>query len=237
LAKKEFKRVVLKLSGEAFCEKEGFGLDTKVLDALAGEILAAHKQGVQLAIVMGGGNMIRGAALSRQGISNATADYMGMLSTVINALALQDVLERRRADTRVLSALSVHSVAEPFIRRRAIRHLEKGRIIILAGGTGNPHFTTDTAAGLRAAEIGADALLKATKVDGVYSADPVTHPDAKRFEKLSYMEFLNQRLRVMDSTAVSLCMDHGIPIVVFSMRKPGNIVKATKGERIGTLIS
>ncbi|MBI3099386.1 MAG: UMP kinase [Planctomycetes bacterium] len=232
-----YKRVVLKCSGEAFCKEEGKGLDIEEVSHIGAQILAASRSGVQVGVVVGGGNFLRGAQLSTKGISAATGDYMGMLATVINALALQDVLEHLGGETRVLTAVPMQAMAEPFIRRRAIRHLEKGRIVILAAGTGNPHFTTDTAAALRSTEIGADALLKATKVDGVYDSDPKINPHAKKFEHLTYLDVLNRGLRVMDSTAISLCMDNRIKILVFNLKKEGNILKAVSGQSIGTLIS
>jgi uridylate kinase len=232
--KPRYKRVLLKLSGEAFCHEEARGIDPAVALAIAREFRDAATLGTQIAVVVGGGNFVRGSELSGRGVGAATADYMGMLATVINALCLQDVLEQVGVVTRVQTALSVFSVAEPFIRRRCLRHLEKGRIVILAGGTGNPHFTTDTAAALRAAEIGADIILKATKVDGIYTADPRREPSAARYARISYQEALDRRLRVMDATAFTLCMEKKIPIRVFNLRKPGNIVRAVRGEPIGT---
>jgi uridylate kinase len=232
----KYKRVLLKISGEAFCKEGQHGIDIDEVQSIARQIQEATSIGTQVAIVVGGGNIVRGGEISRHGVTQATGDAMGMLATVINALALQDVMEHLKMTTRVLSALSVHSVAEPYIRRRAVRHLEKGRICILAAGTGNPHFTTDTAAALRAAELGCEALLKASKVDGVYTADPHKDPKARRFERLSYLDVLNQRLAVMDITAISMCMEHRLPIIVFNLREEGNIVKAVSGEPIGTLI-
>jgi len=196
-----------------------------------------HGLGVQVALVIGGGNIFRGLAAAARGMDRATADYMGMLATVMNSLALQDALERLGVNTRVLTAIEMRAVAEPFIRRRAVRHLEKGRVIVLAAGTGNPYFTTDTAAALRAMEIKADVILKGTKVDGVYSADPITHPDATKFDRISYLEFLDQRLRVMDATAISLCMDNRLPIVVFNLRTPGNLKRVVLGEPVGTIVT
>jgi len=233
----KYRRVLLKISGEAFCKEGEHGLDTAEIRSIANEIAAAVQAGTQVAIVVGGGNIVRGGTLSKSGINQATGDYMGMLATVINALALQDTLESMGKQTRVLSALPITAVAEPWIRRRAIRHLEKNRIVILAAGTGNPHFTTDTAAALRATEIGADILLKASKVDGVYSADPKKDPKAERFEKLTYLDVLTKGLQVMDLTAISMCMENRLPIIVFNLRKDGNIARAVSGERIGTLIT
>ena len=215
----------------------GFGLDAGVLAGFAHELKDVHALGCELALVIGGGNIFRGlAATKHQNIDRATGDYMGMLATVINALALQDALEKLDVPTRVLSAIEMQAVAEPYIRRRAARHLEKGRVVIFAAGTGNPFFTTDTAASLRAMEIGAQVIFKATRVDGVYDADPMKHPGAVRFEKLSYIDVLNRQLQVMDATAISLCMDNGLPILVFNMMRPGNIKKAVMGARIGTLV-
>jgi len=231
-----YKRVLVKISGNGFCKPGESGLDPQEIDSIAEQAARIQKTGVDLAIVVGGGNIVRGREFSRQGTGRATADYMGMLATIINALALQDALERRGVDTRAMSAIPVTEVAEPYIRRRAMRHLEKGRIIILAGGTGNPFFTTDTAAALRAVEIGAEVLLKATKVDGVYSADPVTDPDAVLYEKLDYLDVLNSRLHVMDSTAISLCMDNRLKIIIFNLTQTGNMERAVAGEPIGTIV-
>ena len=236
-AKPKYQRVLLKISGEAFCKEGAQGLDTDEIRSIAGQIIEAVKIGSQIAIVCGGGNIVRGGTLSKHGINQATGDYMGMLATVINALALQDTLEALGTPTRVLTALPITSVAEPWIRCRAIRHLEKGRVIILAAGTGNPHFTTDTAAALRATEIGADILLKASKVDGVYTADPKKDPKAKKYDRLSYLDVLNRGLGVMDLTAISMCMEFHLPIIVFNLRKEGNIALAVAGKQIGTLIS
>jgi uridylate kinase len=236
MPKPKFKRVLLKISGEALCGDGGYGIDTKVLDAIGEEIKEAVSSGVELAIVIGGGNIFRGVAASAKGMDRASADYMGMLATVINALALQDALETKGVFTRVQSAIEMQELAEPYIRRRARRHLEKGRVVIFAAGTGNPYFTTDTAASLRAMEIGAEVILKATRVDGVYDRDPLKHKDAKRFDQLTYLEVLKRGLKVMDSTATSLCMDNGMPIVVFDMTKKGNIVRAVMGEPIGTTV-
>jgi len=232
--KPRYRRVLLKLSGESFCREGARGIDPVVALALAREVRDAAALGTQVAVVVGGGNFVRGSELSGKGVGAATADYMGMLGTVINALGLQDLLEQVGAVTRVQTALSVFSVAEPFIRRRCLRHLEKGMIVILASGTGNPHFTTDTAAALRAAEIGADVILKGTKVDGVYTADPKRDPRAARFARISYQDALDRHLRIMDATAFTLCMEKRIPIRVFNLKKPGNIVRAVRGEPIGT---
>jgi uridylate kinase len=231
-----YRRVLLKLSGEALMGEVRYGIDTNVLKALAGEIRDVHALRVQLAVVIGAGNIFRGMSGATEGMDRASADYMGMLATVINALALQDALERLGVHTRVMSAVEMRQVAEPYIRRRAVRHLEKGRVVIFAAGTGNPYFTTDTAASLRAAEIGADVILKATKVDGVYDADPKLHRDAKRFSQLSYLEFLSKELKVMDATAISLCMENALPIIVFDLTIPGNVLRAVTGEPIGTLV-
>ena len=231
-----YKRVLLKLSGEAFAGGgAGEPIDTDAVYQIAHEIKDVNAH-VQVACVVGGGNIWRGKTASHEGMDRATADYMGMLATVINALALQDALEKLGVPTRVLSAIEMQQVAEPYIRRRATRHLEKGRVVIFAAGTGNPFFTTDTAASLRAMEIGAEVIFKATRVDGVYDADPEKHADAVRFEELTYIEVLNRGLQVMDSTAISLCMDNGLPILVFNMLEPGNIMRAVSGARIGTLV-
>jgi len=231
-----YRRVLLKLSGEALMGDSAFGIDSKVLQSIAGEIRDVAALGLELALVIGGGNIFRGVSVATNGTDRATADYMGMLATVINALALQDALERQGIPTRVMSAIEIRQIAEQYIRRRAMRHLEKGRIVIFAAGTGNPFFSTDTAASLRAAEIGAEIILKATKVDGVYSADPKVHADATRFSELSYNEFLRQGLKVMDATAVTLCMENSLPIMVFNMTVGGNIRRAVSGETIGTLV-
>ena len=231
------RRVVLKLSGEAFADQElNYGIDPEIVDRVAAEIALVAAEGYQIAIVVGGGNIFRGLSSAAKGMDRANADYMGMLATVINALALRDSLERAGAPTRVQTAINVQEVAEPYIRLRAIRHLEKGRVVIFAAGTGNPFFTTDTTAALRAAEVGAEVVLKATKVDGVYSADPVTDPDAKLLDTLTYMDVLSQQLRVMDSTAITMCMDNDIPIRVFNLAEPGNIAGAVRGESIGTRV-
>src|SRR5712664_544380 len=232
-----YKRIVLKLSGESFQGPQGFGIHGETIQAIASELKDVHSLGVQIAIMVGGGNIFRGARQKGFEIDRATGDYMGMLATVINALALQDALEKQGVYTRVMSAIEMNQVAEPFIRRRALRHLEKGRIVIFAGGTGNPYFSTDTAASLRAMEIKADAILKATKVDGIYDADPEQIPDAKFFAAISYREVLNQNLKVMDSTAISLCKDNNLPIIIFNLNHRGNIRKVVIGEKIGSLVS
>lgn len=232
----KYKRVIIKLSGEALAGEIGYGLESNTLNTLAEQIAEISALGVEVACVVGGGNIWRGIAGAKRGIDRATADYMGMLATVINALALQDVLEKHDVDTRVMSAIEMREVAEPYIKRRAIRHLEKGRVVIFAAGTGNPFFSTDTTAALRAAEIEAEAVLMAKKVDGVYDCDPKTHPEAQRFETLTFLEVLNRGLKVMDSTAISLCMDNNIPIQVFNITEKGNMMKAVLGEKIGTLV-
>ena len=232
-----YRRIVLKLSGEALAGSQGYGIDPPVLDRVGADIREVIDLGVQVAIVIGGGNIFRGIAASAAGMDRATADYMGMLATIINALALQDALEKAGLQTRVLSAIEMRAVAEPYIRRRAIRHLEKGRVVIFAAGTGNPFFTTDTAGALRAVEIGADAIVKATKVDGIYSADPKKDPTARRIEKVSYIEVLNQGLGVMDTTAISLCMDNKLPIIVFDLTQAGNIKRLVLGEPVGSIVS
>src|SRR5712675_864867 len=232
-----FKRVLLKLSGEALAANQGFGVDNARIHEVAAELADVHKLGVQLAIVVGGGNFFRGVADQAKDMDRVSADHMGMLATVINALALQDALEKQGVLTRIQSAIVMNQIAEPFIRRRAIRHLEKGRIVIFAGGTGNPYFSTETAASLRAMEIKADVILKATKVDGVYDADPMLVPDAKRFDKITYMEVLKRGLKVMDSTAISLCKDNNLPIIIFNLNEHGNIRRVVIGEKIGSLVS
>ena len=231
-----YHRVLLKLSGEALAGDVGYGIDPKVIDDLAEEIGEIVRAGVQLAIVVGGGNIFRGVSGATEGMDRAQADYIGMLATVMNALALQDSFERHGIISRVQSAINMQEVSEPYIRRRALRHMEKGRVVILAAGTGNPYFTTDTTAALRACELGVDVLLKATKVDGVYDSDPKTNPDAKRYERISYMEVLSKGLNVMDSTATSLCMDNNIPMIVFDLTVKGNISRALKGENVGTTV-
>jgi uridylate kinase len=232
----KYKRILLKLSGEALQGSKSYGIDPEFLRKLAREIKEVADLGAEIAIVIGGGNIFRGVSGATQGMDRATADYMGMLATVINALALQDALEKEGLQTRVLTAIEMKEIAEPYIRRRAIRHLEKGRVVIFGAGTGNPFFTTDTAAALRAAEINADVLLKATKVDGIYTADPVKDKNAKKLDKLSYRDVITNGIKVMDSAAVSLCMENNIPIVVFDVRKPGNLKKVVLGEEVGTLV-
>ena len=232
-----YRRIVLKLSGEALAGSVGYGIDPPVLERIAKEIRDVVELKVELAVVIGGGNIFRGMAASAGGMERATADYMGMLATIINALALQDALEKAGCQTRVLSAIEMRAVAEPYIRRRAIRHLEKGRVVIFAAGTGNPFFTTDTAGALRAVEIGADAILKATKVDGIYSADPARDASAERLARVTYIEVLNRRLEVMDTTAISLCMDNKLPIVVFDLTRPGNIARIVCGEPVGSIVT
>jgi uridylate kinase len=232
----KYRRILLKLSGEALMGQQGYGIEAATLSQIADEVIDVHSLGVDIGIVIGGGNIFRGLAASSRGMDRASADYMGMLATVINSLALQDALESRGSKTRVLSALEMERLAEPYIRRRAIRHLEKGRLVIFAAGTGNPFFTTDTAASLRAMEIGADIVMKATRVDGVYDKDPQKHKDARMFRRLSYLDVLNRNLAVMDSTAISLCRDNSLPILVFNMTKPGNIRRVVLGEPLGTLV-
>ena len=236
-ARAKFKRVVLKMSGEILRGAQGYGIDHDVVCFLAREIKGVHRMGVETAIIIGGGNIFRGLDARARGLDRTTGDYMGMLATVINGLALQDALEKEGVPTRVQTAIEVQQLAEPYIRRRAIRHLEKGRVVIFVGGTGNPYFSTDTAAALKASEIGADVLLKATKVDGVYSADPTKDRRARLYRCLSYMDVLKKRLKVMDSTAISLCMDNDVPIIVFNLNVRGSIEKVLKGYAIGTLIS
>lgn len=234
---KKYKRIVLKLSGEALAGEKGFGIDPEVVYSLAVQIKDVVKEGLEVAIVNGGGNIWRGLSGSNKGMDRATADYMGMLATIINSLALQDALENMGVPTRVQTAIEMRQIAEPYIRRRAIRHMEKERVVIFAAGTGNPYFSTDTTAALRAAEIEADAILMAKKgVDGVYDSDPAKNPDARMFTELDYLEVIQRHLSVMDSTAISLCMDNHIPIVVFNIDKPGNILRAACGEKIGTLV-
>ncbi|HAR63152.1 MAG: UMP kinase [Candidatus Margulisiibacteriota bacterium] len=232
----KYNRILLKLSGEALLGERQYGIDPKFVRYIANEIKKAHALKVQIGVVIGGGNIFRGISASVNGMDRVTADYSGMLATVMNALALQDALEKESVMTRVQTSIEMRNVAEVFIRRRAIRHLEKGRVVIFAGGTGNPYFTTDTTAALRAAEIDAEAIFKATKVDGVYDKDPVKHKDAVKFEELTYMDVLNKELKVMDTTAIALSMDNNIPIVVFNLSHPGNICKAILGENVGTRI-
>ena len=232
----KYKRVLLKLSGEALAGDQGYGIDPKVVDDLAEQIGEVVHDGVQVAVVVGGGNIFRGLAGSAGGMDRSQADYMGMLATVMNCLALQDCFERNGMPSRVMSAIEMHQICEAYIRRRAMRHLEKSRITIFAAGTGNPYFTTDTTAALRACELNVDVLMKATKVDGVYDSDPKKNPDAKKFDRISYMEVLNRGLHVMDSTATSLCMDNHMPMIVFDLTVRGNIARALKGENVGTTV-
>jgi len=236
MEKPRYSRLILKISGEALAGNQGFGLQHDMLVSVAAQVAEIRDMGVEVALVVGGGNIWRGIAGSAQGMDRATADYMGMLATVMNALALQDALEKAGTVTRVLSAIEMRQVAEPYIRRRAIRHLEKGRIVIFAAGTGNPYFSTDTTAALRAAEIEADVILMAKRVDGVYDSDPVKNPHAKKFDRLSYLDVLSKELGVMDSTATSLCMDNNIPVIVFDLTTPGNIRRVIMGEAIGTYV-
>ncbi|HYI66957.1 MAG TPA: UMP kinase [Candidatus Limnocylindrales bacterium] len=231
------RRVLLKLSGEALMGDHEYGIDPEVVRVIAGQVAAGTQDGTEIAVVVGGGNIFRGLAASARGMDRSTGDYMGMLATVMNGLAIQDALEQADCPTRVMSAIAMNEICEPYIRRRAVRHLEKGRVVVMVAGTGNPYFTTDTAATLRAVEVHAQVILKATRVDGVYDADPETHPDAKRFSQIGYTELLSSRLQALDATAVSLAMDNEMPIVVFDMTVPGNISRAIAGERIGTLIS
>ena len=231
------RRVLLKLSGEALMGEHEYGIDPGVVREIAGLVAGVAGEGVQVAIVVGGGNIFRGLAASAKGMDRATGDYMGMLATVMNGLAIQDALEQLDCPTRVMSAIAMNEIAEPYIRRRAVRHLEKGRVVVMVAGTGNPYFTTDTAATLRAVEVHAQVILKATRVDGVYDADPEKHPGAQRYSQIGYTELLSNRLQALDATAVSLAMDNEMPIVVFDMTLPGNIARAIRGERIGTLIS
>ncbi|MGD8331427.1 MAG: UMP kinase [Acidobacteriota bacterium] len=233
----KYKRVLLKLSGEALMGEKGFGIDPEVALTVADEIAEVHGLGVELGVVIGGGNIFRGIRAEALDMDRVTADHMGMLATVINSLALQDALEKRGLDTRVMSAIQMHQIAEPLIRRRAIRHIEKGRVVIFAAGTGNPYFSTDTAAALRAMEIHAEVLMKGTKVGGIYTADPEKEPDAERIDRITYLKVLEQRLGVMDATAVTTCMDNNLPILIFNLRKQGNMIKAVRGEKIGSLIN
>jgi uridylate kinase len=237
MAEPVFKRILLKLSGEALAAGQGFGVDPIRVHEIAAEIQDVHSLGIQIAIVIGGGNFFRGVAAQAKDMDRVTADHMGMLATMINALAVQDALEKRGVYTRVMSAIEMHEVAEPFIRRRALRHLEKGRVVVFGAGTGNPFFSTDSAASLRAAEIKADAILKATKVDGIYDADPVLVKDATRFDQISYMDVLRKGLKVMDATAISLCKENNIPIIIFNLNRHGNIRRVVIGEKVGSLIS
>jgi uridylate kinase len=237
LASPDARRVLLKLSGEALMGTRQYGIDPDVTRDIAGQVMEARSSGVEIAIVVGGGNIFRGLAASARGMDRATGDYMGMLATVMNGLAMQDALEQSGCPTRVLSAIAMNEICEPYIRRRAVRHLEKGRVVVMVAGTGNPYFTTDTAATLRAVEIGAQVILKATRVDGVYDADPEKHPGATRYTQIGYTDVLSNRLGALDATAVSLAMDNEMPIVVFDMTQPGNIVRAILGESIGTLVA
>jgi uridylate kinase len=232
-----YKRILLKLSGEALMGEQNYGIDPAVATQIAKDIAEIQQMGVETAIVIGGGNIFRGVAASARGMDRATADYMGMLATIINALALQDALEQNGVPTRVVTAIEMRAVAEPFIRRRAIRHLEKRRVVVFGAGTGNPYFSTDTAAALRAMEIKADVILKGTKVDGIFDADPMLQPNATRFDRISYLQVLDKGLKVMDATAISLCMDNKLPIVVFNLKTPGNIKRAIAGEPIGSLVT
>jgi uridylate kinase len=232
-----YKRILLKLSGEALMGSQGHGIDLAVIDKIASEIKEVAGNGIEIAIVIGGGNIFRGLSAAAKGMERASADYMGMLATVLNALALQNTLENKGVATRVQSAIEMRELAETYIRRRAVRHLEKKRVVIFAAGTGNPYFTTDTAAALRAMEIGAEVIMKATKVDGVYSADPVKDPTAVKYDRLSYLDVLQKNLKVMDATAISLCMDNSLPIIVFNLNVPGNIKKIVAGESLGTIVT
>jgi uridylate kinase len=232
-----YKRILLKLSGEALMGNQGYGIDPAVAVQIARDVAEIQGMGVETAIVIGGGNIFRGIAASAKGMDRSTGDSMGMLATVINALALQDALEQLGVVTRVVTAIEMRAVAEPFIRRRAMRHLEKGRVVVFGGGTGNPYFSTDTAAALRAMEIKAEVILKGTKVDGIYDADPMVYPTASRFDRISYLQVLEQGLKVMDATAISLCMDNRMPIVVFNLRTPGNLKRAITGEAVGSLVT
>ncbi len=237
MADLKYPRAVVKVSGESLAGDRGFGIEPEVVESIVLEIEAVHKAGVRLGLVVGGGNIVRGAVASQQGMDRVSADYMGMLATVINALALQDALERHGIESRVMTAIRMEQLAEPYIRRRALRHLEKNRVVIFAGGTGNPYFSTDTAAVLRAIEMEADVILKATKVDGVYSADPVKEPEAEFLPDLTYRDVINKELGVMDAAAVSLCRDNDMPVIVLNIRRPGAILAALRGERIGTLVT
>jgi uridylate kinase len=231
-----YKKILLKLSGEALAGNEGYGIDTDVLNVMAAEIKEIHEAGVQISIVIGGGNIFRGLKGATKGMDRASADYMGMLATMLNCLALQDALEQQGVHTRVQSAIEMRELAEPYIRRKAVRHLEKHRVVIFGAGTGNPYFTTDTTAALRAMEVGSEVVLKATKVDGVYDADPKLKPDAKRFEQVTYLDVLQRGLKVMDSTAISLCMDNQLPIIVFDLHHAGNLKRVVEGQPVGTLV-
>jgi len=233
----KWKRVLLKIGGESLGDEKEYPLSAPKINLMAREIREVRALGVEMGIIIGGGNILRGEVASQKGMERATADYMGMLATVVNALALQDALEKMKIDTRLQTAIEMREVAEPYIRRRALRHLDKGRVVIFAGGTGNPYFTTDTAAALRALEIGAQVILKATKVDGIYSSDPLRDGKARKFDRISYVDVLSRRLKIMDATAISLCMDNNLPIIVFNIQKKGNIKKIILGEKIGTIVS
>ncbi len=233
----KYRRILLKISGEILAGEQGYGIDPVVLNTLADEIVAVAALEVEVAIVIGGGNIFRGIAASAKGMERASADYMGMLATILNALALQNALEGKGVSTRVQSAIEMRQLAEGYIRRRAIRHLEKKRVVIFAGGTGNPYFSTDTAAALRAMEIGAEVIMKGTKVDGIYEADPVTNPTAKKFSALPFLSILNKNLKVMDSTAITLCMDNNLPLIVFNLKENGNLLRVVQGDNIGTLVT
>jgi uridylate kinase len=233
----KYRRVLLKVSGEALAGEKGFGIDPPVVDRLTDEVKGVHGMGVALGLVVGGGNIVRGTIASQQGMDRVTADYMGMLATIINAMALQDMLERKGVETRVMTAIRMEELAEPYIRRRAMRHLEKGRVVLFAGGTGNPYFSTDTAAVLRAIEMGSDVVIKATKVSGVYTADPEQDPDATFLPTVSFQEVVTRELGVMDAPAVSLCKENGLPIIVLDLAKPGAVAAAIRGEAVGTLVS
>ncbi len=232
-----YQRILLKISGELLAGDQGYGIHPKVLDDVSNEIGSVVALGIEVALVIGGGTIFRGIAASATGMERASADYMGMLATILNALALQNALERKNITTRVQSAIEMRQLAEGYIRRRAIRHLEKKRVVIFAGGTGNPYFSTDTAAVLRAMEIGAQVVLKGTKVDGIYEADPITNPTAKKYNELPFLSVLNQNLKVMDSTAITLCMDNKLPLIVFNLKEPGNLLRVAKGDKIGTLVT
>lgn len=233
----KYRRALVKVSGESLAGERGFGIDPPVIEELTSEIKSVYEAGVSLGLVVGGGNIVRGTDASERGMDRVTADYMGMLATVINALALQDMLEQHGIETRVMSAIRMEELAEPYIRRRALRHLDKGRVVIFAGGTGNPYFSTDTAAVLRAIEMGADVILKATKVDGVYTSDPETNPEAEFIERIGYLEIMTRELGVMDAAAIALCKDNELPVVVLNIKRPGAILAALKGEKIGTLVA
>ncbi|MBS3920535.1 MAG: UMP kinase [Deltaproteobacteria bacterium] len=236
MKKTPYKRILLKISGEVLTGEGGFGIDPSVIRQIAGEIKEVKTLGIEIAIVIGGGNIFRGVAASSMGMDRVSADHMGMLATILNGIALQDALEKMGVQTRLQTAIEMRELAEPFIRRRAMRHLEKGRVVIFAGGTGNPYFTTDTTASLRAIEIGAEVILKATKVDGVYDADPMVNRRARKYDELTYLDVLKKQLKVMDATAISLCMDHQIPIIVFNLKKKGNIRRVILGEKVGTKV-